>query len=95
MPVLLFFGKEFLQGRLLPDDGDFGGGNFEAHEAVTVVEEQKDFEVGGGDLEAFVGFSVGRGGAGGFNGDRAGSQFLRDEDGERLGAALGPVVDAG
>ena len=54
-----------------------------------------DFEVGGGDFEEFVIFAVDRGGAGGFNGDGAGSELLGDEDGKGLRAALVPVVDVG
>ena len=81
--------------HLFADDGDFGGWNFEAHEAVIRIEQEQDFEVGSGDLEGFEGFSVRIGGAGGFDGDGTGRQLLRDEDGERLRAALRPVVDAG
>src|SRR5207249_6587746 len=68
----------------LPIYGDFGGGDFQTHEAVIVVEKEKNFEVGRGDLETFIGFAIGRGGAGGFDGDGAGSELLRDEDGESL-----------
>ena len=59
------------------------------------VEEEVDFEVGGGDFEEFVIFAVDGGGAGGFNGDGAGSELLGDEDGKGLRAALVPVVDVG
>ncbi len=80
---------------LIADDGDFGGGDFEAHEAVGGVEVKIDFEVGGGDAKAFVGFSVEGGRPSGFGGDGAGHEFLRDENAESLRAALGPVVKAG
>ena len=86
----------FVEDTLVADDGDFGGGDFEALEAVVFVEIEHDFEIGGGYAEAVVGFAVGGGdGAGGFDGDRAGSEFLRNEDGHRLRAAFGPIVDAG
>jgi hypothetical protein len=59
------------------------------------VKIEIDFEVGGGDAKAFVGFAVDGGGAGGFGGDDAGHEFLRDENAESLRAALGPVVETG
>jgi len=80
---------------LVADDGDFGGRDFEAHEAMGGVEIEIDFEVGGGDAKAFVGFAVDGGGAGSFGGDGAGHEFLWNEDAESLRAALGPVVKAG
>ena len=58
---------------LLPDDGYFGGGDFEANESVGGIEIEKDFDVGGGSFQTFVGFSGGGGCAGGFDGDGAGS----------------------
>src|ERR1700761_2927670 len=82
--------------NLVADDGDFGGGDFEALEAVVFVEIEHHFEVGGGDAEAVVGFAVRSGDrASGFYGDRPGSKFLGDEDGHGLRAAFGPIVDAG
>src|SRR5579862_8485192 len=77
------------------DDGYFGGGDFQAHEFVFCVEEQKNFEVARGDLEAFVGLALRRGGAGGFEGDVAGSKLLRNQNLELLRAAFGPVVETG
>ncbi len=58
---------------LFADDGYFGGGDFEAHEFVGGVEIEKDFEVGRGGFQGFVGFSAGGGSAGGFDGDGSGS----------------------
>ena len=58
---------------LFADDGYFGGGDFEADEFVAGVEVEVDFDVGGGGFQGFVGFSTGRRGAGGFDGDSAGS----------------------
>ena len=62
---------------------------------MSRIEVQVDFEVGGADAKAFVGFSFDAGGTGGFGGDGAGHQFLRDEHGESLRATLGPIVEAG
>src|SRR5580704_3910808 len=59
------------------------------------VEIEVDFEVARADAKAFVGFAVDGGGAGGFGRDGAGHELLRDEDGESLRAALGPIVKAG
>jgi len=55
MPCPTFLGRDFgPERRLLADDGDFGGGDFQTHEAVIVVEKEKNFEVGRGDLETFI-----------------------------------------
>src|SRR5229473_8056681 len=59
------------------------------------VEQKKNFEVGSVDFEAFVGLAVGTGGSGGLNGDRTRRQFLGNDHGKSLHAALGPIVDAG
>lgn len=67
-----------MRQALFAEDGDFGGGDFEAVEAMIFVEIEEDFEVGGGGAEAFVGFAGDGGGAGGFDGDGAGSEVLRD-----------------
>ena len=58
------------------------------------IEQKENFEVGSGDFEAFVGLAVGTGGSGGFDGNRTRRQFLRNDHGKSLHAALGPVVDA-
>jgi hypothetical protein len=47
-------------------------GYFEADVFVGGVEVEKDFEVGGGSLQGFAGFSAGCGCAGGFDGYCAG-----------------------
>src|SRR6266481_1200791 len=57
------------------------------------VEVEKDFDVGSGSFQAFVGFSAGGGCAGGFDRYGAGSQFLGDEHRESLRTLLVPVVD--
>jgi hypothetical protein len=60
--------------ELVAEDGGFGGGDFDAHEAMIFVEEELDFEVGGGGADGFgVGLAADGGGAGGFDGDVAGS----------------------
>jgi len=46
---------------LFAHHGYFGRGDFQAHQFVICVEEKIDFEVAGGDAEAFIGFSIGRG----------------------------------
>src|SRR5882762_4003583 len=61
---------------------------------MIAVEQEKNLEIGSGDFEAFVSLAVGTGGSGGLHGDRARCQFLRNDHGKRLHAALGPVVDA-
>src|SRR5258708_38955614 len=95
MSVPLFFAKEILPAMgLLADDGDLGVRNFQAHQAVIAIEKEKNLEVGGGDLEAFAGLAVGTGGPGGLHGDRTRRQFLGNEHGKSLHAALGPVVEA-
>ena len=59
---------------LVAEDGGFGGGDFDAHEAMIFVEEELDFEVGGGGADGFgVGPAADGGGTGGFDGDVAGS----------------------
>jgi hypothetical protein len=58
---------------LFADDGYFGGGDFEADEFVSGVEVEKNFDVEGGGLQGFVGFSAGGGCSRGFDGDCAGS----------------------
>jgi len=55
---------------LFPDDGYFGGGDFETDEFVSGVEVEKDFEVGGVGFRGFVGFSAGGGSSGGSDRDR-------------------------
>ena len=61
MPVPFFLLKILPEVRLLADDGDFGVGNFQAHQAVIAVEQKKNLEVGSVDLEAFVSLAVGAG----------------------------------
>jgi hypothetical protein len=39
---------------LIANDGDFGGRDFETHQAMSRIEVEIDFEVGGGDAKAFV-----------------------------------------
>src|ERR1700733_7541627 len=81
--------------ELVADDGDFGGGDLDAVEAVIFVEVEHDFEVGGCDAEAVVGFAVcGGDRACGLDGDRAGREFLRNQDWKSLRATFGPVVYA-
>src|SRR5271166_547087 len=80
---------------LLANDGDFCARDFYAFEAMFLVQVQEDFEVGGGGAKAFVVFARDGGFAGSFYGDGAGGELLRDEDGERLLAALLPIVEAG
>jgi len=63
--------RQWDQVRLFTDDGYFGGGDFEADQFVGGVEVEKDFEVGGGGFQGFVGFSAGGGSAGGFDTDGA------------------------
>src|ERR1043166_6066066 len=72
----------------------FCGGNFQAHQPMGGVQEEEDFEVGRGHAETLVRFAVGGCWAGGLDGDGAGSELLRDEHGEILRAALGPIVHA-
>ena len=85
-----------MRRKLVAEDGGFGGGDFDAHEAMIFVEEELDFEIGGGGAESLgVGLIADGGGAGGLDGDVAGSEFLRDEDGKSLRAAFGPIVEAG
>ena len=79
--------------KLLTDDGYFGRRHFEPHEAMIRVEEKKDFDIRRGDTEAFVRFAAGGSGADGFGCNRAGRNFLRNQHGECLRAALGPVID--
>src|ERR1700731_727553 len=83
------------RGRLLADDGNFGVRNFQAHEAVIAIEQEKNFEVGGGDFQAFIGLAVGTGGSGGLHGNRTRGQFLGNDHRKSLHAAFGPVIDAG
>jgi len=80
--------------RLVADDGDFCFRDFQPHQAVIGVEEQKDFQIRGIDLETFVGLAISAGGAGGLHGDRTGRQLLGNDHRKSLHAALGPVVDA-
>lgn len=81
--------------KLIADYGNFCGGNLEAHEAMSGIEEEEDFDVGSADFEAVVGFAVDGGGAGGFDGDGTGGEFLGDKYGESLRTAFVPIVDAG
>src|SRR5271154_1284896 len=62
---------------------------------MSGIEEEEDFNVGGADFEALVGFAVGGSRAGGFDGDGAGGKFLGNKYGESLGAAFVPIVDTG
>jgi hypothetical protein len=39
----LFVAAQEYTKSLIADNGDFGGGNFEAHEAVIVVDKEQDF----------------------------------------------------
>src|SRR5438445_8081586 len=43
--------------RLLADDGNFGVRNFQPHEAVIGIEQKKNFEVGRGYFQSFVGLA--------------------------------------
>src|SRR5260370_15303812 len=74
--------------RLVADDGDLCFWNFQPHQAVIAVEQEKNLEVGGGDFESFIGLSIGASRAGGLHGDRAPRQFLRNKYREKLPAAL-------
>src|SRR5260370_33532117 len=94
MSVPLFLWTIMPEVRLFADDGDFCVGNFEAHQAVIAVEQKENLQVGGVDLEAFVGFALGAGRSSGLHGDSAGSQFLGNENRASLHAALRPGVDA-
>ncbi len=38
------------RGRLLADNGNLGVRNFQPHQAVTGVEQEKNLKVGGGDM---------------------------------------------
>ena len=59
------------------------------------IEIENNLEIAGDDFQAFVRFAIGGNGASPIDGDRAGQKFLGNEDGEGLGAATAPVVDAG
>src|SRR5208337_189950 len=83
--VFVFWGRA--NGRLLADDDDLGGRDFEAHEAMVGVEVEDDLEVGSGHFEAFVGLAAGADGADPVNGDGAGCEFLGNEDRVALRAA--------
>lgn len=61
--------RQFVPEILVADEGDFGGGDLETHEAMIGVEEKVHFEVRSGDAERSVGFPVGAGGAGGLGGN--------------------------
>jgi hypothetical protein len=88
-----FFGERF--EKLLADNGDFGTGDFEAHEAMLGVKVENDFEVGGSDAEAFVGFAFSGDGAYRLDADGTGREFLGNQNREGLLAAFGPVIDLG
>ena len=45
--------------KLIAKDGYFGGGHFQAHQAVIRIEEQEYLEIGRRDAQAVVGFAVG------------------------------------
>ena len=45
--------------RSITDDGDFCFGNFQANQAVVVVEQEEDFQVRRADFEAFISFALG------------------------------------
>src|SRR5216683_2352528 len=92
--LALWFCPRPTRGRLLADNGNLGVRNFQPHEAVIAIEQKKNFEVGGGDFQAFVGLAVGTGGSGRLHGDRTGGQFLGNDHRKSLHAALGPVIDA-
>lgn len=47
------------KGSLLADDGGFGRGDFQTHEAMVGVEVENDLDIAGRDFQAFVGFAFG------------------------------------
>ena len=57
---------------LVADDGDFGVGDFQAHQAMIGVEQKKNRKVGSGDFESLIGFAIRAGRARGLHGDGAG-----------------------
>lgn len=59
-------------GGLLANDGGLRGWDFQAHQSMIGIEIEHDFEIAGGDLQAFKGFA--------FRADRAGPV---DGDGAR------------
>src|ERR1700694_2836000 len=66
-----FIAEKILQAiELVADDGDLGVRNFQPHQAVIAVEQEKNLEIRSGDFEAFVSFAVGSGGTGGLAGTR-------------------------
>ena len=87
-------GAEEIAEKLFADDGDFGGGDFEAHEFAIWIKVEDDLEVGGGDFQAFVGFAVRADGARPIDGDGTRQKFLRNEHGEGLSAPAIPIIDA-
>ena len=78
----MFLAGVFQGAKAFADDDNFGGGDFETHEAMVGVQAEDDFEVGGGHFEAFVGFAIRADGAGPIHGGGAGQEFLGNEDGE-------------
>src|SRR6266550_3035879 len=93
-PRFFFAGKISVEYPLLANHGHFGVGNFQPHQPVMVIEQNKNLQVGSADFEAFVGFALGTGGSSRFDGDRTRRQFLRNDHRKSLHPALGPVVDA-
>ena len=78
IPFCFYQAIEGAASGLLADYGNFGAGNFQAHQAAIGVEHQQHLEVAGGDPQAFITFSVVRCGAGGFHRNRAGREVLRN-----------------
>src|SRR6202521_3548699 len=87
------------RGRLLADDGNLGVRNFQPHEAVIAIEQEKNLEVRGVDSQAFVGLAVGTGGPGRLHVDRTRGQILGNDNRESfmptLHQAFEPLVTAG
>src|SRR5207244_10032737 len=69
-PRFFFAEKISVENQLLANHGHFGVGNFQAHQPVMVIEQNKNLQVGSADFEAFVGFALGTGGSSRFDGDR-------------------------
>src|SRR5262249_41420492 len=77
---------------LFAHNGNFTGGHFKAHEFAGGIEIQNDLQVRCRYFQRLVGFAVGRRGTHGVDCDRAGREFLWDQNRERLRTAFGPII---
>src|SRR6266403_5137363 len=73
---------------LVANNGNLGIRNFQAHQAVFAIEQKKNLEIGGIDLEAFKGLTVGACRASGLHGDGTWRQFLWNDHGKSLHPTL-------